>query len=408
MLGAAQMHAPPSLAPRRASLGFILLVGAMTAFGALSIDLYLPALPVLALEYAVPAARMQQTMASFFVGMGLGQLAWGPLSDRLGRRAPLLGGCLLYTLASLAAAFAPSVEAMTAARFVQALGASAGVVIARAVVRDRFDTLESARVFSLLFLVLGVAPLLAPLLGAVLLETVGWEAIFLVLALFGAGLAAAVWRLLPETRTAATEAFARSESAHTSYRAALGDRAVLGYVLAGAANGIAFFAYIGGAPLLFMAHFGLSSVEFSLAFALTALGLIIVTQLNRVLLGRFSPATLLVTGSIGAALAAGAFLLLALLGEPTLAAVFPLIALAIASYGMVAANSMALALSHMPARAGTVSALIGAVSLGAGALSTLGGSLATLSIPTMLALQMALGFGLQLLFILAVARPLAR
>jgi DHA1 family bicyclomycin/chloramphenicol resistance-like MFS transporter len=402
------MHAPPSSTPRRASLGFVLLVGAMTAFGAMSIDLYLPALPVLASEYAVPAARMQQTMASFFVGMGLGQLAWGPLSDRLGRRRPLLFGCLLYTLASLAAAFAPSVEAMTAARFAQALGASAGVVIARAVVRDRFDTEESARVFSLLFLVLGVAPLLAPLLGAILLETAGWEAIFLVLALFGASLGVVAWRLLPETRSAATEAFARAESTLASYRAALGDRAVLGYVLAGAANGVAFFAYIGGSPLLFMAHYGLSSVQFSFAFALTAMGLILVSQLNRALIGRFSPAQLLVTGSIGAALAAAAFLLLALTGSPSLLAVYPLIFAAIASYGLVSANSMALALSHMPSRAGTVSALIGAVSLGAGALSTLGGSLAGLPVPTMLALQMSFGFGLQLFFILAIARPLAR
>lgn len=399
------MHAPPSAAPRRASLGFVLLVGAMTAFGAISIDLYLPALPVLAQEYAVPAARMQQTMASFFVGMGLGQLAWGPLSDRLGRRRPLLFGCLLYTLASLAAAFAPSVEAMIGARLLQALGASAGVVIARAVVRDRFDTEESARVFSLLFLVLGVAPLLAPLLGAVLLETAGWQSIFLVLALFGAGLGLAAWRLLPETRSAATEAFARAESALASYRAALGHRAVLGYVLAGAANGVAFFAYIGGSPLLFMAHFGLSGVQFSFAFALTALGLILVTQLNRALIGRFTPAQLLITGSVGAALAAFAFLLVALLAEPTLLAVYPLIFLAIGSYGLISANSMALALSHMPARAGTVSALIGAVSLGAGALSTLGGSLAGLEAPTLLALQMTLGFGLQLVFILTLARP---
>jgi DHA1 family bicyclomycin/chloramphenicol resistance-like MFS transporter len=402
------MHAPSSPSPRRASLGFLLLVGAMTAFGAISIDLYLPALAVLAVDFGVPAARMQQTMASFFVGMGLGQLAWGPLSDRLGRRAPLLAGCLLYTLASLAAAFSPSLEAMTAARFAQAIGASAGVVIARAVVRDRFDTLESARVFSLLFLVLGVAPLLAPLIGALLLEMAGWEWIFILLALFGAGLAVAVWRFLPETRSTATAAFARGESPLASYRAALGHRAVLGYVLAGAANGVGFFAYIGGAPLLFMAHFGLSAFQFSLAFAVTATGLILVTQLNRVLLGRFSPEALLVTGSAGAALCALLLLLLALGGAPGFLAFFALIFLAIGSYGMVAANSMALALSHMPTRAGTVSALIGAVSLGAGAISTFVGSRAGLPIPLLLALQMAVGFGLQLLFLLAVARPLAR
>lgn len=398
------MHAASE--SRHPTPGFLLLVGAMTAFGAVSIDLYLPALALLAGEFGVPEPRMQQTMSAFFIGMGLGQLVWGPLSDRVGRRGPLLLGCLLYTLASLAAAFAPSLEALIAARFAQALGASSGVVIARAVVRDRFDTVESARIFSLLFLVLGVAPLFAPLLGAALLELAGWQSIFLVLALFGLLLGLAARALLPETRSAETASRARGETPARSYLAAVADRRVLGFVLAGAANGTAFFAYIAGSPLLFMGYFGLGSLAFSLAFALNAAGLIGMAQLNRALVRRFSPGKLLLVGATGAALSAAVLLLVVRTGDPGLPLAFGLIFLAISSYGLVSANSMALALARMPERAGTVSALIGAVSLGAGALSTLWASTGPGDVLDVIALQMAAGFTAQLLILLFIARPL--
>ncbi len=361
------MHAPVN--SNRPSLGFILLAGSLTAFGAVSIDLYLPALPAIAADFGTTPAAAQLTMAAFLAGMAIGQLGFGPLSDRVGRRVPLLAGILLYTLSSLALAFVPTIEALSVGRFVQGLGACAGVVIARAVVRDKFDTTESARLFSLTFLVLAVAPMLAPTAGAGLMHLFGWHSIFIVLALFGLVVGVAVFFGLPESRSAETARQAASESAFGSYAAALKDKRVLGFVAAGALNGASLFAYVAGSPALFMEHFGQPPSAFGWIFALNALGLIIASQVNRRLLLHYAPAAIARRGSAAALGFALTQLGLAALGLATLPVTMALLFLSLGSYGFVSANASALALGAMPQRAGAISALIGAGSFAFGAVA---------------------------------------
>ncbi len=387
------MHATlPHQRRARPSLGFVLLLGALTAFGAVSIDLYLPALPGIAQDFGVSMGAVQGTMSAFFIGMALGQLIYGPLSDRIGRRTPLLIGAVIYTLASLACAMAPSLEALIVGRFAQALGACAGVVVARAVVSDRFDTVESARLFSLLFLVLGVAPLLAPTLGAVLLQVAGWRAIFFVLAGFGLLIGTAVAFGLPESRTQATADQAADESAMRSYREVGKSPQLMGFLLAGAFNGAALFTYISSSPGLFIGHFGVTPLVFGWIFAGVAAGLIASTQLNRALLRRYTPIQLMRVGSLGAVGFSLLFVALAMAGVASLAVSISLLFAALASYGFVTANSMALALSLMPTRAGAISALIGSSSFAFGAVATGLLGLWPTPGPLPMAIGMAIGF----------------
>lgn len=384
------MHAPTNA--NRPSLGFILLAGSLTAFGAVSIDLYLPALPAIAADFGTTAAAAQLTMAAFLAGMAIGQLGFGPLSDRVGRRWPLLAGIFLYTLSSLALVFVPSIEALSAGRFVQGLGACAGVVIARAIVRDRFDTTESARLFSLTFLVLAVAPMLAPSAGAGLMHLFGWHSIFIALALFGLVVGLAVFFGLPESRSAATAAQAASESPLGSYLAALRDPVVLGFVAAGSLNGASLFAYVAGSPALFIEYFGQLPSAFGWIFALNALGLIITSQVNRHLLLRFTPGAIARRGAVAALAFASLQLLLAILGLATLPVTMLLLFLSLGSYGFVAGNSSALALGAMPHRAGAISALIGAGSFAFGALAGALTAPFAADGPMAMAAAMAVGF----------------
>ena len=254
----------------------------------MSIDMYLPSLPALAAALGTDAAAAQSTLAAFFLGLAAGQLFYGPLSDRVGRRGPILVGIAIYIAATVSCALAQSVDALTALRFVQALGGCAGVVIARAVVRDRFEVQDSARIYSLLMLVMGLAPILAPLLGGYVLALAGWRGIFWVLAIFGAAVGLAVFLALPESRPAAVAEQARRESVLGAYSALLRSRAFLGYILTGALSSAALFTYIACSPHLIIETFGFSPQSFGWVFGLNAFGLIAATQINRGLLSRWS------------------------------------------------------------------------------------------------------------------------
>ena len=384
------MHAPAPAS--RPSLGFILLAGSLTAFGAVSIDVYLPALPGIARHFGASAAAAQLTMSAFLAGMAIGQLGWGPLSDRIGRRPPLLTGILIYTLASLALTLVPSIHALTAGRFVQGLGASAGLVIARAIIRDRYDTTESARLFSLTFLVLAIAPMLAPSLGAWLLAHWGWQSIFLVLAAFGFLVGLAALFRLPESRTSATAEQAAGETPLQSYRAALANRRVLAFVGVGAFNSAALFTYVSASPALFIEHFGQPPAAFGWIFALNAVGLVISSQLNRLALSRHSPATIALHGSAAALCFAALMLAATLAGFDSMAITMVLLFLALGSYGFVSANASALALGAMPQRAGSISALLGAGAFLFGALASAVTAPFAASGPLAMATAMAAGF----------------
>jgi MFS transporter, DHA1 family, multidrug resistance protein len=388
----------------RPSLGFILLAGSLTAFGAVSIDFYLPALPAIAADYVTSTAAAQLTMSAFLAGMAIGQLGFGPLSDRVGRRPPLLAGALLYTLVSLGLAFSPSIETLAFGRFMQGLFACAGVVIVRAIIRDRFDTTESARLFSLTFLVLGIAPMLAPTAGAAMMELFGWHSIFLVLALFGFLVTVSVFIWLPESRTSETAAQAAGESPLDSYRAALSDRRVVGFVGAGALNGASLFTYVAGSPALFISHFGQDPSAFGWIFAVNALGLILATQVNRHLLQRIAPDALAWRGALAAMGFSALLLLLALIGLASFKVTMLLLFLGLASYGFVSSNSSALALGAMPYRAGSISALIGAGSFTFGAVASALTAPFSAQGPLAIAAGMAIGFAGSALCLFRVRR----
>ncbi len=345
------------------------MLGSLTGFGAITIDLYLPTLPAIAHDYGVSAAAVQLTLSAFFVGMALGQLFFGPLSDRIGRRPVVLIGCAVYVLASLACALAPSIEALVAGRFVQALGCCAAMVTCRAIVRDRYDHADSARIFSLLMLVLAVAPLLAPTVGGWIAVAAGWHAVFLVFAAIGLALAGAVGWRLAESRSAETAAEARSASVLASYRALIGNRRLLGYLLVSAATGATLFSYIAASPDLVMGTWGFSPSLFGLVFAAIAVGVVGASQINRWLLGRLTPDQILARATLGA-LAAGIALWAAALADAPLPLVFATLFVALSSNGLISANASAGALNCDPLRSGAISGLMGGVSFAVGALAS--------------------------------------
>ena len=363
------MHAPVTSPSRLPTRGEILLLGTLTAFGALTIDLYLPTLPSIARDFGVSPATVQLTFSAFFIGMAIGQLFYGPLSDRIGRRPAVLIGCVVYVIASLGCALAPSIEWLVAGRFAQALGCCAGMVVARAVVRDRYDHRDSARIFSLLVLVLAVAPLIAPTLGGYLAEAFTWRAVFLVLAVFGACVGAAVWFRLDESRSTATEAKARGESVIGAYRDLLSSKRLMGYTLVSACNGATLFSYIATAPDLVIDIWGFSQREFGLIFAVIAVGVVGSSQVNRRLLLRHAPDRILAVACVFAVVFGAALLAAAVLGASKWVIMAGLFAV-LTSNGFIAANALAGALNVDPLRAGTTSGLFGAANFALGAVAS--------------------------------------
>ncbi len=364
---ARRVHAPAAPSSRQPSLGEILLLGSLTAFGAVTIDLYLPTLPAIARDYGTSAAAVQLTLSTFFVGMALGQLFFGPLSDRIGRRPTILIGCIVYVAASLFCALAPNIEALVAGRFFQALGCCAAMVTCRAIVRDRYDHRDSARIFSLLMLVLAIAPLLAPSIGGWIAIAAGWHAVFYVFVGVGLAIAAAVGLRLEESRSIATAQAARGQDVLSGYARLLGQRRLIGYLLVGAANGATLFSYIAASPDLVINVWGFSEGQFGLVFAAIAVGIVGSSQVNRALLKRRSPDTILAWATLGAAVAGAALWLVV---DAPLVIFLPVLFVALSSNGLIAANASAGALNVDPLRAGAISGLMGGVNFGIGALAS--------------------------------------
>jgi MFS transporter, DHA1 family, multidrug resistance protein len=278
------------LSPKR--LRITLILGALTAFAPMSIDMYLPALPEIGRSLGADTASVQLTLSAFFIGLAVGQAIYGPLADRFGRKGPLYFGLIVYIAASIGCALASDIQALIGLRLVQALGGCVGIVIARAVVRDLYGHQESARMFSVLMLVMGVAPILAPLLGGYVLIWFGWRAIFWVLALFGLSCLIAAALILPETRPAHTMK-PNVLSAIAGYGRLLVDRRFIGYTLAGGLAQAGLFAYISGSPFVFIEVFGVPAQHYGWLFGLNALGLIVASQINRRLLSRHTSDELL-------------------------------------------------------------------------------------------------------------------
>lgn len=339
--------------------GLIIVLGALTAFAPLSIDMYLPSLPTLERAFAAPAASVQLTLSAFLAGIAIGQAFYGPLSDRFGRKPPLYAGLVLYVAASVACAQAPNVEAMIVLRFLQAAGGCAGIVIARAIVRDLVEGVDAARAFSTLILVMGVAPILAPLFGGYVLVWLGWQAIFWALALFGLACLVAVATRVPETRPPERRTTGGVVSAIVVYARLVADRQFLGYSLTSGLALAGMFVYITTSPHLFIDVFGLSTQAYGWLFGSNAAGFIAVSQLNRLLLNRFGMYRVLAWGVRLNVAAALVLLVVALSGFDGLAAILVPLFVAIASLGILMPNAVAAALAGHAVHAGSASALIG-------------------------------------------------
>ena len=358
---------------RRASLLVTLILGALTALPPLSMDMYLPALPQVTGALRSPAATVQLTLTACLAGMALGQLVVGPLSDRWGRRRPLLAGLGVYVLATAVCALAPTVELLIAFRLLQGLAGAAGIVIARAVVRDLYDGIAMARFFSTLMLVSGTAPIIAPVVGGQVMRITDWRGVFVVLTGIGAVLTLVVWRLLDETLPPHRRHAGGLRATLRTVRGLLGDRVFTGYTLTGSFAFAALFAYVAASSFVVQEIFGASPQTFSLLFGLNSIGLIGVGQLNgRVLVGRVSLDKVLATGLAVVIAAATALLLMTagVFGPVGLAAVATGLFVLMSAMGVTLPNTNAQALMRTPHAAGSASALLGTSSFLVGAIAS--------------------------------------
>lgn len=351
------MTAHPPEASRSRRLAVLVVLGGLSAFGPLSIDLYLPALPQLTRDLDSTAGQVQLTLTGCLVGLALGQAFAGPLSDTLGRRRPLLVSLVVYAAASLLCALAPSVQVLTGLRVLQGFAGAAGIVIARAVVRDLRSGRDLARMFALVMMVNGLAPILAPVIGAQVLQFASWRVLFVVLAVLGAVLLAGVVAWLPESLP---EERRRPGSIPATLRAFVSlarDRRFAGYMLTFGFGFGAMFAYISASPFVLEEVHHLSPQQFSLVFGGNALGLVVFSQLSGVLVERIGPARLLEAGVVLQSVAAIA--VLALVRHGPLWAILAALFVAVAAMGLILPNASALALADHGAQAGTASALMG-------------------------------------------------
>ncbi|GAB4183480.1 MAG: multidrug effflux MFS transporter [Thalassobaculales bacterium] len=350
----------------RSPLRLTLVLGALTAFAPMSVDMYLPSLPDLTRVFATDAASVQLTLSAFLAGLALGQLGWGPLSDRFGRRRPLAAGLAVYIAASAACALATSIEMLIVGRLVQGLGGCAGPVIARAIVRDLHGPVEAARMFSLLMLVMGVAPILAPLAGGVVLELADWSVIFWILALFGAACLAASRLVLAETAPPRPPG---GSSVASGYWRLLRDPAVMGHMLSGTVSQAGMFTYIASSPSLFIETYGVAPGNFGWLFGMNAAGLIAASQLNRRLVSRIAPAVVLRAAVLANALLAAGLTLCAATGWGGFPGLLALLFLVLSMVGFTQPNAVSGALARHPHLAGTASALYGFLQFAFGALA---------------------------------------
>ncbi|WP_241253216.1 multidrug effflux MFS transporter [Streptomyces sp. W1SF4] len=365
--------AAPLTAARRTGLLVTFILGGLTALPPLSMDMYLPALPEVTAALHSPAATVQLTLTSCLAGMALGQLVIGPMSDKWGRRRPLLTGMAVYVLATAICALAPSAELLIAFRLLQGLAGAAAIVIARAVVRDLYEGVEMARFFSTLMLISGTAPIIAPLIGGQVLRFADWRGVFVVLTAVGLALTVVVWRSLGETLPPERRQTGGVGAALRTMRGLLGDRVFAGYTLAGGFAFAVLFSYISASPFVVQEIYGASPQAFSLLFGLNSVGLIAVGQVNgKLLVGRVSLDKALATGLAVITAASVALLLMSagVFGKAGLPAVAAALFVLMSAMGLVLPNTNAQALMRTPHAAGSASALLGTSSFLVGAVAS--------------------------------------
>lgn len=339
------------------------LITTLVALGPLSTDFYLPALPAITLALGTDVASTQLTLSVFLAGFGVGQLAYGPLSDRFGRRPVLLVGLVIYVLASVVCTLAPAIEALIAARFLQALGACAGPVLGRAIVRDIYGPHDSARILSYMGAAMALAPLIGPVLGGTLTVAFGWRATFVFLTLFSLTQSLLVWRMLDETNAHRDSGATRPGQIIGNFKTLIGDRMYRGVLLCNACTYAGLFSFISGSPFVFINIFGFSPQAMGLAFGVMVSGYIVGTTISGRLSRRYGAPRLLFAGAVLGALAGTTMLVLALAGwEHPVSVMGPMVFFS-CSLGLVMPNATAMGLAPYPKMAGAAASLMGFVQM---------------------------------------------
>ncbi|MBY5993496.1 Bcr/CflA family multidrug efflux MFS transporter [Ferrimonas balearica] len=349
-------------------LTLIALLGALAGLTPLAIDMYLPAIPAMAGDFAVPVQTMQYTVSVYLLGFALGQLLYGPLTDSLGRMPVLIGGLGLFALASLACALAQSAEQLIAARVLQALGGAAGSVVVMALLRDLFERDQFARAMSFAMLVMNLAPLAAPVVGGYLLLIFGWQSIFMVLAGVAAALALLIWRIIGETLPVEARPPLNLMSALGTYRRILANRICMGYQLIGILVSATLFAFLTGSPYVYIEYFGVPAEQFGYYFGANIVLMMALTSLNARYVARLGSVRMLGIGLTLGALGGTLLLLAQAFGLGGLWSVVGPVLLIMGPMGMVSANAVALSLDAMDGAAGSVAALGGFLRFFGGAL----------------------------------------
>ena len=396
---------PGDLLTRRQRLVYVLVLGALTALGPFTIDLYLPAFPVMQDELGVSATAVQLTLTGTMIGFGLGQLIVGPWSDKVGRRLPLILATALHIAASLAAAFAPDIVWLSVFRLLQGFGAAAGGVVAMAMVRDLFGGKPLVRMLSRLALVNGLAPVLAPVIGSQLLAVMDWRGVFVVLAIYGAAVVLCVMFFIVETLPESRRHVAGHSTLRQRYAVLFRDRIYLGAALIGGMTFTGLFGYLSTSSFLFQEVYGFSPQEFGILFGVNSVGVIIGVQTSsRLMRGPVPPQWILAGTTTVQFLLAGAIMALDASGAGLWGTLIPLWFFILAC-GFAFPAVQVLALAHHGAEAGTAASLLGALNFGlAGAISPLIGLMGVGSAVPM-AFVMALAALVSIVALWALVRP---
>lgn len=350
-------------APSSLPLRWVAVLALLTAVAPLATDIYLPAFPAMAGEFGTSASAVQLTLTTFMIGLALGQLVIGPLSDRLGRRPLLLAGTFVCVLASAACALAPSIELLATFRFVQGFSGAAGLVLSRAVVADRVHGAAAARVFSLMMIINGVAPVAAPLLGGSLMGVIGWPGLFWILTGLAVAMFIGVSCVVQETHPPSQRKSGGVATMLRDARTVLADRRYLGYTLAFGFSFAVMFAYIAASPFVLQNVLGLSEIGYSVAFACNAAGIVAANALNAAVVERFGQRRLLHLG-VGLLAVFSVLLVVDAVVGPMLWVTLVLLWCTVACIGLIAANATSLALEEVRFAAGTGSAVLGALQFG--------------------------------------------
>lgn len=360
-------HATP--APRDSMLRHALVLGTLTAMGAFGIDTYLPAFAAIAKSLHVTEGAVQLSLVSYFIALAVGQSIYGPFSDRHGRRGALILGFGLFVLASIGCAMAPSIEWIIALRFVQGIGACAGMVLTRAIVRDLRSGEEAARLFALMLLVLSVSPIFAPMIGSLLLAYLPWQSVFWFMGSFAALCLIMIFTCLEETNPPERRSGGIGE-AFRNYGTLVRDRHFMTTVLIGGFSQAALFAYLAGSPFVYLTLNHVSPTMYSVLFAVTAMALIGTAQFNVHLIRRVGAPRLVLIGSIVQCSGAVALFIATLLHHDSVAVIAPLLLITMGCQGVLGPTTAVLALEPYAASAGAASALMGTLQFAAGALSS--------------------------------------